>query len=227
MSARADILGAVRRALKAPPAAPSLIAAEAAALLENLDPARPPPPGDPAAAFIAKIRSPAFAAAATIQRIENMRDLPAALRDYMAANKLGFRLCLQPQAELRALSWAGFDIHHHAAPDEAITLALGRWGISETGSVALNSGPDARILNLFLPFHLILALRASTVLARLEDYAEAAATEAPPRNAILMTGASGTSDIEGSYVRGAHGPRFLHVILIEDRPQGRLEEVRP
>ena len=37
---------------------------------------------------------------------------------------------------------------------------------------------------------------------------------AQPRNAILITGPSGTTDIEGSYVRGAHGPGFLHVLLV-------------
>ena len=36
-----------------------------------------------------------------------------------------------------------------------------------------------------------------------------------PRNAVLITGASGTTDIEGSYVRGAHGPGYLHVVLLE------------
>ena len=30
----------------------------------------------------------------------------------------------------------------------------------------------------------------------------------------LITGASGTTDIEGSYVRGAHGPGFLHVVVV-------------
>ena len=39
-----------------------------------------------------------------------------------------------------------------------------------------------------------------------------------PLNVNLITGASGTTDIEGSYVRGAHGPSFLHVVLLEDLP---------
>ena len=39
-----------------------------------------------------------------------------------------------------------------------------------------------------------------------------------PRNVNLITGASGTTDIEGSYVRGAHGPRFLHVVLVGAAP---------
>ena len=56
-------------------------------------------------------------------------------------------------------------------------------------------------------------------MAHLEDYAALAARAGPaPRNVILITGASGTTDIEGSYVRGAHGPGFLHVVLLEDLP---------
>ena len=58
-------------------------------------------------------------------------------------------------------------------------------------------------------------VRASTVLAYLEDYSDAfAATgERQPRNVNIITGASGTTDIEGILVRGAHGPRNLHIVI--------------
>ena len=36
-----------------------------------------------------------------------------------------------------------------------------------------------------------------------------------PRNLELITGASGSTDIEGSYVRGAHGLRHLPIVLVE------------
>jgi L-lactate dehydrogenase complex protein LldG len=36
-----------------------------------------------------------------------------------------------------------------------------------------------------------------------------------PRNLNLITGAGGTTGIGGSYVRGAHGPRHLHIVLAE------------
>ena len=67
----------------------------------------------------------------------------------------------------------------------------------------------------FLPLHHIVVLRADRILAYLEDYAAViAGGDGPPRNAIMITGPSGTTDIEGSYVRGAHGPGFVHVILV-------------
>jgi L-lactate dehydrogenase complex protein LldG len=30
----------------------------------------------------------------------------------------------------------------------------------------------------------------------------------------FVTGASGTTDIEGALVKGAHGPGWLHVVLV-------------
>ena len=52
----------------------------------------------------------------------------------------------------------------------------------------------------------------------LDDYAAATAGQRPPRNVNIITGASGTTDIEGSLVLGAHGPRYLHVVVVEDLP---------
>ena len=70
----------------------------------------------------------------------------------------------------------------------------------------------------FLPLHHLVLLEAGRILPHLEDYAAAVAAmgEPPPRTASLITGASGTTDIEGSYVRGAHGPRFVHILLLDE-----------
>jgi L-lactate dehydrogenase complex protein LldG len=37
-----------------------------------------------------------------------------------------------------------------------------------------------------------------------------------PRNVMLVTGPSRSADIESTLELGAHGPRRLHVVLIED-----------
>jgi L-lactate dehydrogenase complex protein LldG len=52
---------------------------------------------------------------------------------------------------------------------------------------------------------------ARNVLAYLKYDAPAHVTL--PHN--LITGASGPADVEGSYVRGTHGPRHLHIVLVE------------
>ncbi|MCP5002313.1 MAG: hypothetical protein GY933_27205, partial [Hyphomicrobiales bacterium] len=38
--------------------------------------------------------------------------------------------------------------------------------------------------------------------------------ENQPRNLSIVTGTSGTADIEAKNVRGAHGPRFMHLIIV-------------
>jgi L-lactate dehydrogenase complex protein LldG len=37
-----------------------------------------------------------------------------------------------------------------------------------------------------------------------------------PRNVMLVTGPSRSADIEQTLELGAHGPRRLHVVLVED-----------
>lgn len=210
--ARETILAAVRAGLGGQRAAAASIAAEVGALLaapELIRPARVDP--DLVEAFARKATAPAVGT--TVERVADLGRLPAAVRDYLAAHGLASRIALQPTDELQALDWSGFDAHATPAPDEPVGVGLARWGIAETGSLVFHSGPDTPVLLAFLPLHHIVALRAGTILPYLEDYAALASPA--PRNANLITGASGTTDIEGSYVRGAHGPGFLHVVIVE------------
>ena len=39
-----------------------------------------------------------------------------------------------------------------------------------------------------------------------------------PRNVMLVTGPSRSADIESTLELGAHGPRRLHVLLVDDDP---------
>ena len=211
MSARDTILGALRGALGPRRAEPAAVAAEARELLAAPEAIRPALPlADPPAAFAARVVSPKVGA--TLDRVETPAELPAAVRRYLAGHGLPRTLTLQPDPALWELDWTGFELRDAARPDEAAALGRARWGIAETGTLVFHSGPETAVLNHFLPLHHLVAVRAGDILPYLEDYAAVAGPA--PRNVNLITGASGTTDIEGSYVRGAHGPRFLHVIMI-------------
>lgn len=100
----------------------------------------------------------------------------------------------------------------------ALTPALA--GVAETGTLVLESGADKPTALNFLPEHHVVALRASELVASPEDVwdrlREAASGGPLPRTVNLITGPSRTGDIELTIHLGAHGPRALHVLLIED-----------
>ncbi len=187
-------------------ATPSAIDAEAAALL--IAPERPPV--DPAAleeTFLARLTLPSVAA--TVDRIGDIADLPAAIARYCADQGLQRTLCVPPDPRLHACDWTGFTLHDSAAPDEPVALAIARCGVAETGSLVFETAPEAPMLPNFLALHHIVVV--PLVVPYLED---AVLVGTHPRAHYWVTGVSGTTDIEGTYVRGAHGPRFLHVIRI-------------
>jgi L-lactate dehydrogenase complex protein LldG len=213
MSARDRILAAVRGGLGGRRQDAAAIAADAAALLAEPDAIRPRlAAATPVDSFCAK----AAALDTSIERVRVLDDVPAAVGRYLAANGLPPSAAVQQTAELASLSWGGIEQDTTAAPDQPAAVGLARWGIAESGSIVIHSAPDAPILLAFLPLHHIVVLSTANILAHFEDYASLLETDgSPPRNAILITGPSGTTDIEGSYVRGAHGPGFVHVILLD------------
>lgn len=217
MSARDDIFAAVRQGLARgrdgtlPLRTADDIGAEAASLLAGLDQIRPDPAGpDPVSAFIEKCANPVLGV--TLDRVAGWQNLPAAVAAYLDRNDLSRRLAVTADPRLAGLAEAGIETHDSCAPDEDAAISVALWGIAETGSVVIHSAPDQPVLNALLPRHWLVVVEEARVLPWLEDYATYAA--ARPRNAVMITGASGTTDIEGYFVRGAHGPGSVHVLLI-------------
>jgi L-lactate dehydrogenase complex protein LldG len=90
-------------------------------------------------------------------------------------------------------------------------------GVAETGSVLLHSTADDRRVELCVDVHLIL-LEAGALVARLDEtfaLLRVIATR-PPAYASLVSGPSRSADIERQITIGVHGPRALHVLLLED-----------
>jgi len=92
-------------------------------------------------------------------------------------------------------------------------------GVAETGSLLLHSTSEDRRVELCVDVHLVLVDAAAlvpnldTAFAALKEIASR-----PPAYASLVSGPSRSADIERQITIGVHGPRALHVLVVEAVP---------
>lgn len=91
-------------------------------------------------------------------------------------------------------------------------------GIAETGSLVLCSSDERHRETSLVPEVHVALLRRSRLVATLGEALERAYAGAAPALVTLITGPSRTADIELTLVVGVHGPRALHVLLLDDGP---------
>jgi L-lactate dehydrogenase complex protein LldG len=97
----------------------------------------------------------------------------------------------------------------------SLTATLG--AIAATGSLVLwPTREEPRLMSLVPPLHIAL-LKASQITDNFYSFQEAHSWHAGmPTNALLISGPSKTADIEQVLAYGAHGPKDLIVLVIED-----------
>jgi L-lactate dehydrogenase complex protein LldG len=231
MSTRDDILGGIRRALGRGPLtedAAATLAERVAAHRRNLIPAR-------AAALAAPARVELFvemaeAVQTTVRRVASDAEVPEEVARYLAAENLPAELVMAPDPALDALPWAARPLMQirrgKAEAGDTVSLTPCLAAIAETGTLMLTSGPETPTTLNFLPDTHIVVLRASQIAAAYEDGWDLLrdrpgnGPQALPRTVNFITGPSRTGDIEQRIELGAHGPRRLHAILIDDGPAG-------
>ena len=193
------------------------IAAAAAALIDAPDGYRADFDGlEPFERFKRKATSETVTA--TVEELNALEDLPTAVAAYLKSKNLGAEIALQPRDSLTALDWAGIETVNQAQMNQPVAVTFADAGIAETGSLVFRTGADAPVLLNFLPLHHLAVVRRSTILPFMEDIFDRFGTHAADQHRSLnvITGTSGTADIEAKNVRGAHGPRFMHIYSVMD-----------
>ena len=129
---------------------------------------------------------------------------------------------LGPDSVVGAMWWGARPLWRlregRAEPSDMVSLQHAFAGIAETGTLMLPSAPQRpTTLNLLADTEIVL-LRASRLVGAYEEAWDLLRAEigGMPRNVMLVTGPSRSADIEQTLELGAHGPRRLHVVLVED-----------
>ncbi len=98
-------------------------------------------------------------------------------------------------------------------------LTRADWGVADTGTIVVDSArEDLRLATMLAEVHLAVlpAERIRPDMFALQGDLAARLADAPGYLAFI-TGPSRTADIELVLTLGAHGPRQLHVLLLEDQ----------
>ena len=90
------------------------------------------------------------------------------------------------------------------------------YGLAETGSIVTIAANEARLVSLLPPVHIAL-LNKNRLLTGLDEfYAMHPQPAVASASTVFITGPSRSADIEMILVRGVHGPRVIHVIVIDE-----------
>ena len=221
--ARSQILGTIRKSLRR-----DGLTGERQAEIESrlADPPRGPVPARGQLApqarldlFVAMARE----AACTVAHVADRAAVPSAVAEYLARENLPAKLRVAPDAAVANLPWSSRPLlevtrgRSDGSDEVSLTPALA--AIAETGTLMLTSGPERPTTLNFLPETHIVLLTADQVVGGMEEawakLRERYGRGVMPRTVNLVTGPSRSADIEQTLQMGAHGPRRLHIILID------------
>lgn len=159
---------------------------------------------------------------ADVRRVATPKDAVGAIASYLGTCNLPSRLRMGKDPVLAALPWReAWDIERTfgaAEPGDRASLSCAAAGAAETGTLFLLSGADNPTSLNFLPECHSVLIAASDIFGSYEeawDRIRALSGDGTlPRSVNLISGPSRTADIEQTIVRGAHGPRRLHVLIL-------------
>jgi L-lactate dehydrogenase complex protein LldG len=173
---------------------------------------RPRMEWDPVARFLER----ALGLASTVDEVESLAAIPAAVVRYLAAHSLPLAGVCWP--EFAGLDWrgAGMAVESRAARDADPVGITGVFcAIAETGTLMTVTGRDTPATLSLLPETHVAVVRKSRIVPGMEEAWRLLRDELrePPRAVSFISGPSRTADIEQTVTLGAHGPYRVHVIL--------------
>jgi L-lactate dehydrogenase complex protein LldG len=161
---------------------------------------------------------------ADVSRVATPKEAVGAIASYLGTCNLPPRLRMGADPILAALPWReAWDIERSfgaAQPGDRASLSRATAAAAETGTLFLLSGRDNPTTLNFLPEAHTVLVAAADIAGSYEEawdhMRDLLGEGALPRSVNLISGPSRTADIEQTIVRGAHGPRRLHVLIVAE-----------
>lgn len=159
---------------------------------------------------------------ATVEVVAKAKDVPEAVARYLRERNLPATARIGADPVLVAMPWedTAIEVAHGKSEGRdlnAVSRAVA--GVAETGTLVLHSGGDNPTTLNFLPDNHIVVLKAGEIVGDYESvWSKLRMTFGKgelPRTVNFITGPSRSADIEQKLQLGAHGPRNLHIVIVE------------
>ena len=161
---------------------------------------------------------------ATTARVATIAELGEAVAVYLRERNLPQTAKASPELADWNLTWPATlaVTHGGTVGDDPVGIAAARAGIAETGTLMLASGLKSPTKLNFLPETHIVVLCANRIVGTYEQAWDCLRKnlEGPllPRTVNWITGPSRTADIEQTLLVGVHGPKRIHIVIVDEEP---------
>lgn len=218
------MLNAIRRSLKRGQLTPGAAAALERRLAEHAKGIVPGRTQQDHASLVALFQHWAGAYHASIAEVGALDQVAGAVQDYLKSNNLPSQVVMAPDPALDACGWHNaplLEIRRGKPVDTDPVSVTGAFaGVAETGTLIFTSSPDHPTSLNLLPDTHVVVLKKSDVIGSYEEVwarlREKYGEQNMPRTVNTITGPSRTGDIEQTLELGAHGPRRMHIVLVND-----------
>lgn len=160
----------------------------------------------------------------SIDKVAGVQEVPRAVAAYLATQNLPSTVKVSPDSNLADIPWDSQPTLDAsvgpASADDDVTVTGAYRGVAETGTLLLLSGPDTPTSMNFLPDTHVVVMNADQVVGSFEEIwtdLRSRGDDFMPRAVNWITGPSRSGDIELTLLLGAHGPRRLHLVLIDEQ----------
>ncbi len=160
----------------------------------------------------------------SIKRVKSYAGVPKAIADYLRAHNLPAEFRMGSDKRLNKLPWEkARSLEIKTGPsdgEDLIGVSHAFGGIAESGTLLMLSGKDNPTTVNFLPETHIVVVKANEIDGDYETLwgrvRKKFGRGKMPRTVNWITGPSRSGDIQQTLLLGAHGPRSLHIIVVDE-----------